>query len=212
MRQGQIIMVSAVALLMAACSTRPTTGDGGAPLVTLEDAACNGRIVRVEEQASPHVAPGSTIAFRDNPPVNGTHYDQWARWGIYREAIPRGYWVHNLEHGAVVIAYRPDLAPAERDRLEAFARGLPPEPGCMAQGVRRRIIVTPDPLLPTRVAAMAWNHAYTADCVDEASLERIVLGLTGRAPENVCGDGFFPLDLPDAGAPDAQSTTDASGD
>ncbi len=163
--------------------------------------------MRRAEQDSPHQTPGTVIPFRDNPPTNGPHYDVWARWGIYRTAIPRGYWVHNLEHGAVVLAYRPDLAPEERDRLEAFARGLPPEPDCLAQGVRRRILVTPDPDLPTRVAALAWNHAYTADCVDTAALEQVVLGLTGRAPEQVCADGFYPPLDPDAGmAPDASAS------
>lgn len=211
-QRTSILTLGALCSLVAACSARPSGGDAGAPLITLEDAACNGRIARLEEQASPHVTPGSVIAFRDNPPVNGTHFGEWARWGIYREAIPRGYWVHNLEHGAIVIAYKPELSTNERDRLEAFVRGLPPEPECMVQGVRRRIILTPDPLLPTRVAAMAWNHAYTADCVDEASLERIVLGLTGRAPENVCADGFFPLDPPDSGVGDASTPADASGD
>jgi hypothetical protein len=213
MKRRHTVFFFAALSIMAACSGRQSPSDASAPLVTLEDAACNGRIVRGEEQSSPHVAPGTPIAFRDNPPVNGTHYDVWARWGIYREAIPRGYWVHNLEHGAIVIAYKPELSSAERDRLEAFVRALPPEPECAAQGVRRRIIVTPDPMLPTRVAALAWNHAYTADCVDEAALERVVLGLTGRAPENVCADGFFPLTDPDAGLPDgAAHIRDATAD
>jgi hypothetical protein len=185
-------LLGAACLATAACATRANGNDASAPLVIVEDAACNGRMVRVPEQDPIHLEPGSEISFRDNPPSNGPHYGVWARWGVYREPLPRGYWVHNLEHGGVVLAYRADLAAEERDRLEAFARGLPPEPECLAQGVRRRIIVTPDPLLPTRVAAMGWSHAYTADCVDESTLERIVLGLTGRGPEQVCADGFYP--------------------
>jgi hypothetical protein len=204
----------AVGLAATACGPRSTAGDGGAPLLQLADAACDGQITRRAEQESPHQTPGTVIPFRDNPPTNGPHYDVWARWGVYREVIPRGYWVHNLEHGGVVIAYRPDLSDAERDRLEAFVRALPPEPDCAAQGVRRRIIVTPDPELPARVAAVAWSHSYTADCVDTNALEQVVLGLTGRGPEQVCGDGWYPALDPDAGIPAdaAHVRADASRD
>ncbi|MDP3275605.1 MAG: DUF3105 domain-containing protein [Deltaproteobacteria bacterium] len=188
---------------------RPLTDAGpDVPEFVLGDAACNGAVVRRSEQPSPHQTPGSEIAFRDNPPTNGPHYSDWARWGIYREVIPRGYWVHNLEHGAVVLLYRPDVQNSDRDALEAFVRALPPEPACLAQGVRRRILVTPDPFLPTPFAAVAWNHSYTALCLDTAALERIVLGLTGRAPEEVCATGFYPIETQplDGGA----SPTDAS--
>lgn len=197
----------------AACTARGPVADAG-PLLVLTDAACNGSIVRNPEQDSPHQEPGTVISFRDNPPTNGPHYGVWARWGVYREVLPRGYWVHNLEHGGIVLAYRPDVSMAERDMLEAFATGLPPEPRCLMEGVRRRIIVTPDPELPSRFAAMAWSHAYRADCVDTATLERVVLTLTGHATEDICSHGLYEGTMSggDGGAGDAASdVTDGVG-
>ncbi len=204
------LLIVAFACSVGACSAGGNPQDAG-PLLVLTDAACNGAIVRNPEQDSPHQEPGSVVNFRDNPPTNGPHYGVWARWGIYREVLARGYWVHNLEHGGIVLAYRPDATAAQRDALEAFAMGLPPEPGCLMEGVRRRIIVTPDPLLTAPFAAMAWSHSYRADCIDTATLERFVLTLTGRAPENICANGGFEGTPGDGGVVgDASVAVDAS--
>src|SRR5688500_13322181 len=59
-----------------------------------------------------HVPEGSATTYRSNPPASGPHYPVWLRYREYTEAMARGYWVHNLEHGAVVVLYRPD-APAD---------------------------------------------------------------------------------------------------
>ena len=54
---------------------------------------------------SPHVAECSLVEYSSNPPTSGPHYGFWAEFGIYDQAIPRGFWVHAMEHGAVVVAY-----------------------------------------------------------------------------------------------------------
>ncbi len=201
---------TAFALVCVGCSGGRLVSDAG-PLLVLSDAACNGAIVRNPEQDSPHQEPGTAIAFRDNPPTNGPHYGVWARWGIYRDVLPRGYWVHNLEHGGIVLLYRPDVPAAQRDALEAFAMGLPPDPMCAPEGVRRRIIVTPDPMLPSPFAAVAWSHAYRADCVDTATLERFVLTLTAQSPENICSHGAFAGEAADGGMADS-AVSDSGAD
>jgi hypothetical protein len=179
-------------------------GDGGSSIPVLRDAACGAAIVAHPILESPHVETDASTPWNSNPPSSGPHFGIWARWGVYAEPIPRGYLVHSLEHGAVVVAYRcanRAACPAVHDRLASFVRGLPPEPACVVDGLRRRIILTPDPLLDTAVAAAAWGHTYRADCVDEGSLETFVLSLTGRAPEDFCADGFYPpIAAEDAGA------------
>ncbi len=180
--------------------------DGGwsADVPVLRDAACGAMIRAHPILESPHVETDASTPWNSNPPTSGPHFGIWARWGTYTEPIPRGYLVHSLEHGAVVLSYRcanRDGCPMIHDRLAAFVRGLPPEPACVAEGLRRRIILTPDPLLDTLVAGAAWGFSYRADCVDEGSLETFVLSLTGRAPEDFCADGFYPpIVAGDAGA------------
>src|SRR5262245_26738068 len=42
------------------------------------------------------------LMFMSNPPAGGPHYPRWAHWMTmfmqYPTPIPRGYWIHNLEH------------------------------------------------------------------------------------------------------------------
>src|SRR5438309_1483095 len=63
-----------------------------------------------------HVPEGSAIAYRHNPPASGPHYPVWARYRIHAQVVPRGYWVHDLEHGALVLLYRPDASPDSSPR------------------------------------------------------------------------------------------------
>src|SRR5262244_1701882 len=92
-----------------------------------------------------------------NPPIGGPHYWVWANWGIHEEIVPRGYWVHNLEHGAVVFLYRPNAPQSIKDAIMRVFNNIPllpdsvwpaccQEPGCQNH---RRVVVTPDPLLDT---------------------------------------------------------------
>ncbi len=178
----------------------------------LVDAACGAAIIAHPILESPHVDLDAGILWNSNPPSSGPHFGVWARWGVYTDPIPRGYLVHSLEHGAVVLSYRCANragCPAVHDQLARFVGALPPEPMCVAEGVRRRIIVTPDPLLDpsVTVAGAAWGFTYRATCVDERSLETFVLGTTGRAPEDFCADGYFP-ELP----ADSGVAMDASAD
>jgi hypothetical protein len=53
--------------------------------------------------------------------------------------------VHSLEHGAVWIAYRPDLPEAAVQTLRNLARG------------RTHVLVAPYPDLPQPVVATAWG-------------------------------------------------------
>ncbi|MBL8680696.1 MAG: DUF3105 domain-containing protein [Myxococcales bacterium] len=193
--------------LDAAVTGDADAGSDGASLadgLALVDAACGATITAHPILDSPHVDVDAGITWNSNPPSSGPHFGIWARWGVYTDPIPRGYLVHSLEHGAVVLSYRcanRAACPAVHDQLARFVAALPPEPGCVPEGVRRRIILTPDPLLDpsVTVAGAAWGHTYRATCVDERSLETFVLGTTGRAPEDFCADGFYPEVPADSG-------------
>lgn len=174
-------------------------GDAGVVVVpNLGDAACGARITPQTIQDSPHQDFDASIMWNSNPPNSGPHFGIWAKWGIYPTPIPRGYYVHNLEHSGVVITYRcasrteNAACTAMHDQLAAFVNALPPEATCVGSGVRRRIILTPDPLITTAVAGSAWGYTYNANCVDTRSLEIFVLSVMGRGPEDFCADGFYP--------------------
>jgi hypothetical protein len=161
------------------------------------DAACGAMYQRHNPEPGVHVEVGTTITWNTNPPSSGAHFPIWARWGVHNAVLPRGHWVHNLEHGGVAVLYRCDGDCTNlRRQLENFVRSLPPEPVCLRDdaGVARRVLLTEDPLLDrsVTVAAAAWGYTYRARCFDRDSLEAFVLQLTGRGPEDFCSEGSVP--------------------
>ena len=151
--------------------------------------------------AAPHIAQCSPVGYSTNPPTSGPHYGLWASWRAYADRVPRGFWVHNLEHGGVVVAYNcPTGCAAEVAALTAFLDARPVDPLCVAP-IRNRFVVTPDPLLDTRFAASAWGWSLRSDCFDLAALGSFIDAHYAQAPENFCTDGFDPT-FPGAIPPD----------
>src|SRR5262245_39258753 len=85
-----------------------------------------------------------------------SHFE--ARYMDHVDPVPRGYWVHNLEHGAIVLLYRPDAPAALIDAVRAGYEAIPDDPECG----HKRALVTPDPLLDVPFAAVAWH--YVMEC------------------------------------------------
>ena len=61
--------------------------------------------IRITDEGRKHVSEGSNPTYSTNPPASGDHYPVWSRYGVFREPVEPGYWVHNLEHGAIVLLY-----------------------------------------------------------------------------------------------------------
>lgn len=135
-----------------------------------------------------HVPEGTPASYRHNPPASGPHYPVWLRYEEYATAVARPYWVHNLEHGAVVFLYRPD-APAEvvRAVTEAY-RSLPNDPLCG----HKRALLTPDPVLDGPFAIVAADFVLEASAVDTQSALSFATSRRGHGPEQVCAQGTRP--------------------
>ncbi|HKA92091.1 MAG TPA: DUF3105 domain-containing protein [Haliangiales bacterium] len=157
---------------------------------------CGARTVDVPLQLGLHVMPGAEITtWTSNPPATGTHYFFWAKWGrTYPTPVPRGYWLHNAEHGGMVFLYNCPRGCADQvAALEAVEASMPVDPRCTPP-ILRRTLVAPDPLLPADVtiAAVAWGYAYTASCVDPDTLREFALAHYGMNYENICDNGSYP--------------------
>jgi hypothetical protein len=158
------------------------------------DASCPVTIASYPLLAAMHVAIPSNIQWNSNPPSSGPHYPVWAAYGQSHAPVPRGYYVHDLEHGAIVLLYNcgdagcADVVAA----LHAVSDAIPDDPLCIGarQGVRVRTVITSDPLIDAPVAAAAWGWTYVAECVDFATLEQFALEHYGHGPESTCGDGL----------------------
>ena len=135
-----------------------------------------------------HVPEGSAITYRSNPPGSGPHYPVWLRYQEYSQPMARGYWVHNLEHGAIVVLYRADAsADVVRQITEAF-RSVPTDSSCGHQ----RSLLTPDPLLPRLTAVVAADFVLLGDSVDAPAIRAFAVARRGHGPEQSCDQGARP--------------------
>jgi hypothetical protein len=182
----------AIAVTASSCSPRDSASTGlRGPFHP--DASCPVTIDTPAVQSATHVAIGSVIQWDSNPPSSGEHYPIWAAYQAYTSPVPRGYYVHDLEHGAIVLLYK--CAPAGcadvAAQLQAVSDAIPSDPLCAAagSGVRVRTVITPDPLIDVPVAAAAWGWTYTAECLDRPTLEQFALAHYGHGPEALCADG-----------------------
>jgi hypothetical protein len=122
-----------------------------------------------------HVPQGTVITWPSNPPSSGTHYPTHADWAMaYPIAVDRGNYLHNEEHGGIVLLYNCPLGcPDIVEQLTTYGQSLPQDPQCVPP-INARWIVSPDPLLPDGVvvAAAAWGWTYKTSCFDKGTLDQ----------------------------------------
>ncbi len=117
-------------------------------------------------------------AYKENPPSGGNHTPQAAAAGVYGEdqVPPDGPIVHAMEHGFIVIWYRPADAEAKEG-----AQALGDEFG-------DETLVIPRASLPVPVAATAWHRRLLCDAFEHDALAEFIQGFRDQGPEK----GFLP--------------------
>jgi len=184
-------------VVLGSCGAVTSSGSdagGSKPLmVTSVDAGCAVSIEAWPLGAGLHVPVGSVIEWPSNPPQSGTHYPVWAAFQEFSTAVPRGYYVHDLEHGAVVLLHRCELlgggdCTPVLEALRQTAASLPDDARCSG-GVRVRTVITPDPLIAEPIVAVSWGFIYRAQCVDLPSLKAFASAHYAQGPEDECANG-----------------------
>ena len=130
-------------------------------------------------EAASHVPQGTDVKWASNPPSSGAHYPTHVDWALtYPVEVARGNYLHNEEHGGVVLIYNcPGGGCADVVAgLTAVGTALPQDPDCATDHINARWLVTPDHLLPdgVQVAAAAWGWTYKASCLDPVSLNAFI--------------------------------------
>ena len=138
---------------------------------------------RMPELPRPHVPINTPITYNSNPPTSGPHYDCTAVWGIYEEAPADGFFVHNLEHGIVIISYNPDRINGQTlEQLRAQAREL--------SLTNARLILTPRSNLDAALALTAWGYLQKLNRYEPAAVKAFYDAHIARGPE--CEAGKCP--------------------
>ena len=58
---------------------------------------------RMPDRGGGHVPEGQPVPYPSYPPTSGPHWPRPAPWGVYDFEIAPEVYVHNLEHGGIVV-------------------------------------------------------------------------------------------------------------
>lgn len=133
------------------------------------------------------------IRYRRAVPVGGPHHRIWLNCGIYDRPVSEENVVHSLEHGAIWIAYQPNLPTDQVKILREWVRQQNDRLG------KPFVILAPKPGLDKPIAVTAWQvQLKLNDASDERLgqfLRQYWKGLFTPEPENNCSGGTGqPLD------------------
>ena len=155
-------------------------------------AGCSALQTSTADPTNDHLESGQTIDYPDRPATSGDHSSQWLDEDTRQPDAPvdETQAVHTLEHGSVIVYYRP---PGESDGLpDAVLAGL----GSITQRNATYLIPYPDLPERTAVAFTAWNRLITCPAtITQPQAEAIANGFvdayacTSNAPEGNSGAG-----------------------
>lgn len=165
---GAAVLAVVVAVSWWAVSSR--AGSGG-PVINGEHLASEGNT---------HVPIGTPIDYKEHPPASGNHYPIPAQPGVYPEGLTPGLWVHSLEHGYIVLAYRPPVSP---EQLQQFRQLLDTLPKSKYGFVK--LIVVPYKEMDHPFALLAWTWRLWLDQLDGEKVRGFYRAHVDRGPEDV---------------------------
>lgn len=124
-----------------------------------------------------HFCMQTPLVYKDRIPTHGDHRPVWPKFGEYK-FVPVQRWLHNVEHGAVVMLYHPCLHYTEVEKLRKLVTG------CI-----RKHIITPSTLLTEDrpIALVAWGCRLLMTAVDESEVVSFIKSKGLQGPE-----GFLP--------------------
>ena len=131
------------------------------------------------DMGNSHVAVGEKVTYAYCAPASGSHYNVSGRGPIPARVyaptdnVPPEGWVHNLEHGALVVLYQGTSAGATADgqaALKAFYDSFPNSPRCgLAKGQLGPVIARFDDMAAP-FEAIIWDRVLPLQTFDQAQI------------------------------------------
>jgi hypothetical protein len=138
-----------------------------------------------------HIPNCSQPSFTHYPPTSGNHFPAWADFRTFKFVVNPGYYVHSLEHGAIVFLVNcktPGDCDADFARLQSIADAAPQDSLCES-GTRNRIVIAEDTAMGSRFAALAWGWSLESECIDSAAFAAFIKAHYAQGPEDFCFAG-----------------------
>ncbi|MBA2445681.1 MAG: DUF3105 domain-containing protein [Nocardioidaceae bacterium] len=122
------------------------------------------------------------VKYPQTPPVGGKHHGLWQNCtgNVYLEQIANEHAVHSLEHGAVWITYRPDLAKGQISKLSGKVNN------------NGYLLMSPYPGLKAPISVQAWGYQMTATSASDKRIDEFIKGFKEKAaaePGAACSGG-----------------------
>ncbi len=118
------------------------------------------------------------VRYTELPPIGGPHSATWLNAGIYDKPVPSEHAVHDMEHGAVWITYRPSLSTAQVDALRSVVlkQSELPEETETGTSSTRYIVLSPwdSDKLPSPIVLSSWGHQLRLATSTDPRLQRFV--------------------------------------
>jgi Protein of unknown function (DUF3105) len=180
LRRGLPLLLAAALLLGACGANSGASSDGGSDSGEGHPAPEGIEGVVAYDITDNSHAEGP-VDYPMHPPVAGPHNHVWINCQFYDSEIPDENAVHSLEHGAVWIAYDPELPADEKAALQERVDG---------DGY---LLASPYPGLDSPLVLTAWNRQLALDSMDDRRFEEFIdtyrLGPTSLEPGAACSGG-----------------------
>ena len=113
----------------------------------------------IDEMPHTHINAPATVSYMHNPPTSGCHYnlgygDAPIQTGVYNQSVSSEFWVHNLEHGYIVVLYNcPNGCTTEFNQLHDWYKSLAATPNFPYA----KALVLPFSGMDVPFAALSWD-------------------------------------------------------
>ncbi len=166
-----------------------------------------------DDMARGHVAVGTPVTYTYCPPASGKHYNAAGQgpiaprfYGPDDTTVPQA-WIHNLEHGGLVILYncaRSGCDTTSLDQLRQLTATFPTSPRCNIAGGLLSPVVTRFDTMKSSFAAVLWNRVLFMDTLDTQKILEFFKNVAETEnPEPQCNPSGSPTVSSGPAAPDA---------
>jgi hypothetical protein len=135
---------------------------------------------RLADEGFAHVAVGSQIHYKANPPASGPHYPFPAPAGVYPNGLNTGFWVHSLEHGYIAVLYKPPVSSARLMQFDGMVRDFP-----KSKWGNVKLVFVPYAGMARRFAFLSWDWRYETNTFDRPTLLRFYRDHVDRGREDL---------------------------
>lgn len=120
-----------------------------------------------------HIASGTNGAgYISNPPTSGPHWPAPAKSGIYDKELADEQIIHNMEHGHIVIGYKPDASDEVKSKLKEIV-----------ESDNWKVVLMPRSKNESMIALSAWGRVLNMNDLDTAKVEDFIKTYRNRGPE-----------------------------